>query len=144
MYLSLSPVLTLQLQIVLVTDYCAVSAILHPHCVEKAQSELDAIVGRSRMPTFDDEPSLPYVRAMINESLRWRVVAPIGLAHATTREDTYMGYRIPKGATVWGNIKYVKYSDGCYFFRLSWTSSCMDELMSVSFPSVLQRKYDIT
>lgn len=57
------------------------------------------------MPTFEDEPSLPYVNAMIKEALRWRVVAPIGLPHATTAEDEYMGFRIPKGATVWGNIK---------------------------------------
>lgn len=84
-----------------------VSAILHPECVKKAQAELDAVVGRSRMPTFDDESSLPYVQAMIKESLRWRVVAPIGLAHATTEDDMYMGYKIPKGSTVWGNIKCV-------------------------------------
>lgn len=84
-----------------------VSAILHPQCVKKAQAELDTVIGRSRMPTFDDESSLPYVQAMIKESLRWRVVAPIGLAHATTEDDVYMGYKIPKGSTVWGNIKCV-------------------------------------
>lgn len=57
------------------------------------------------MPVFDDESSLPYVNAMIKESLRWLVVAPIGLPHATTAEDQYMGYRIPQGSTVWANIK---------------------------------------
>lgn len=57
------------------------------------------------MPTFDDESSLPYVNAMIKESLRWLVVAPIGLPHATTADDEYMGFSIPKGATVWANIK---------------------------------------
>jgi hypothetical protein len=36
---------------------------------------------------------------------RWQVVAPTGLAHATTADDEYEGFRIPKGATVWGNIK---------------------------------------
>ena len=38
---------------------------------------------------------------------RWQVVAPTGLAHATTADDQYDGFHIPKGATVWGNIKYV-------------------------------------
>ncbi|EIM81953.1 cytochrome P450 [Stereum hirsutum FP-91666 SS1] len=85
------------------------SAILHPQCVKKAQAELDAVVGRSRMPTFDDESSLLYVQAMIKESLRWRVVAPIGLAHATTEDDVYMGYKIPKGSTVWGNINTISH-----------------------------------
>ncbi|KAI0032975.1 cytochrome P450 [Vararia minispora EC-137] len=85
------------------------ASILHPHCVVKAQSELDTVVGRSRMPSFDDESSLPYVRAMIKEAMRWQVVAPTGLAHATTADDEYEGFHIPKGATVWGNINAISH-----------------------------------
>jgi len=85
------------------------AAILHPECVAKAQAELDNVVGRACLPTFDDEPALPYVRAMIKESLRWQVVAPTGLAHATTADDQYEGFHIPKGSTVWGNINAISH-----------------------------------
>ncbi|KAF7798027.1 hypothetical protein EIP86_009239 [Pleurotus ostreatoroseus] len=80
----------------------------------KAQDELDAVVGQTRMPTFDDESSLPYVNAMIKESLRWLVVAPIGLPHATTAEDEYMGYRIPQGSTVWANINSISHDPALF------------------------------
>lgn len=39
------------------------------------RAELDHIVGFKRMPDWADEPSLPYIRALIKEVHRW---APIG------------------------------------------------------------------
>lgn len=48
-------------------------AMLHyPEVMRKAQSELDAVVGRDRAPTFEDVPKLPYLGAMVKETLRWR------------------------------------------------------------------------
>ena len=52
--------------------------IAHPEKQKKCQEELDTIVGRSRMPTFEDRDNLPYLRATVRELLRWRPVAPIG------------------------------------------------------------------
>ena len=42
-----------------------------PDCARRAQAELDSVVGRSRMPTFDDESSLPYLQALIKEIMRY-------------------------------------------------------------------------
>lgn len=50
-----------------------------PEVQRRAQTELDAVVGRSRMPTFADYSSLPYIRALIKEILRWTPVGPIGM-----------------------------------------------------------------
>ena len=44
----------------------------------KCQEELDAVIGRSRMPTFADSDSLPYLCATLREALRWRTVSPLG------------------------------------------------------------------
>lgn len=52
--------------------------ILHPAVVEKAQRELDAVVGTDRLPDFTDRPRLPYVNAIISEVLRWQPVTPLG------------------------------------------------------------------
>ncbi|KAF7173846.1 hypothetical protein CNMCM5623_006107 [Aspergillus felis] len=76
---------------------------LHPHAVEKAHKELDAVVGGSRLPNHEDIDDLPYIKGFVKEVLRWRPVAPAGLPHATIEDDEYMGYRIPKGAIVVAN-----------------------------------------
>lgn len=107
-----------------------VAAICFPEVLKRIQAELDSVVGRDRMPTFDDERSLPYLVAFgkeVNrcvlvlpdlipkvilaiECTRWRPVVPLGVPHATAKADVYDGYDIPKGATVYSNIKFVSIS----------------------------------
>jgi cytochrome P450 len=70
----------------------------------KVQAELDAVIGRERVPTFDDKPSLPRLEAFISEALRWRPLAPEGLPHRTTEDVIWQeNYCIPAGTTVTGN-----------------------------------------
>ncbi|KAG9316767.1 cytochrome P450 [Chiua virens] len=78
--------------------------VLYPDIRRKAQKEIDAVVGNDRLPDFSDRPSLPYVEAVLQESLRWYPAVPLGLPHATTTEDVYNGTYIPKGVTVLVNI----------------------------------------
>lgn len=47
--------------------------------IAKAQAEIDSVVGSDRLPTFDDLPDLPFVRAIMNETLRWRPIAVLGV-----------------------------------------------------------------
>ncbi|RPD81420.1 cytochrome P450 [Lentinus tigrinus ALCF2SS1-7] len=78
--------------------------ILHPEVQARAQAEIDAVVGRDRAPTFADRDRLPYIRACVRETLRWRTVGPLGVPRATSQDDWYEGYYIPKGAVVLENI----------------------------------------
>lgn len=68
-----------------------------PEICARAQAEIDALVGRDRLPSFDDKDYLPYTRAIILEVQRWRPLSPIGVCHTATEEDEYMGMHIPKG-----------------------------------------------
>ncbi|KAG8710941.1 hypothetical protein FRC08_016524 [Ceratobasidium sp. 394] len=77
--------------------------ILHPTIQEKAQAELDGVLGQNRLPELSDRGSLPYMDRILKEVSRWNSVTPLGLAHASTQDDEYKGYRIPKGAIVIGN-----------------------------------------
>lgn len=78
--------------------------ITHPETLEAAHAELDSVIGPDRTPTFEDEASLPYIRALVKEVLRWRPVAVLGgTPHASTEDDHYDGYYIPAGTTVLGN-----------------------------------------
>lgn len=72
--------------------------VLFPEVQKKAQEELDRKVGSDRLPTWKDEESLPYVRGLIKEVLRWRPVNKFGMPHATSEDDWYEGYFIPKGS----------------------------------------------
>ena len=51
---------------------------LYPEVQKKAQAEIDAAVGPNRLPDFEDRPSLPYINAIIKESMRCHLVAPLG------------------------------------------------------------------
>ena len=52
--------------------------VLYPEVQKQAQAELDAVIARDRLPTFDDRPHLPYIDALCRELLRWQMVTPLG------------------------------------------------------------------
>ena len=53
--------------------------ILHPEVQQKAQTEIDQVIGNSRLPNFSDQDALPYVQAVLKEVLRWHPVIPLGV-----------------------------------------------------------------
>nr|VWO96616.1 N/A [Ganoderma boninense] len=77
---------------------------LYPEVQRRAQKELDDVVGRDRLPTFEDRDRLPYIANIVKETFRWKTVTPLGVPHATTEEDMYRTMFIPKGTTVVANI----------------------------------------
>jgi hypothetical protein len=96
--------------------------VLHPDAQSRAQREIDSVVGTGRLPNFDDEMSLPYVSALVEEVMRWHPVAPVGahypaffpivkqltfgppaVPHRLTVDDMYEGYFLPAGSIVIGN-----------------------------------------
>ncbi|KAJ5199660.1 Cytochrome P450 [Penicillium cf. griseofulvum] len=68
--------------------------------VKKAQQQLDEVVGKDRLPSFEDRTKLAYIDAIVSETLRWRPVSPQGVPHFTKTEDEYMGYHIPANSIV--------------------------------------------
>ncbi|KAF8193905.1 cytochrome P450 [Mycena galopus ATCC 62051] len=71
---------------------------LYPWVQRKAQAAVDEVVGRDRLPEFQD--NIPYVDAVVREVLRWRPVLPLGTVHAVTEDDTYKGFHIPAGSII--------------------------------------------
>ncbi|KAJ2905584.1 cytochrome P450 oxidoreductase [Zalerion maritima] len=87
------------------TLYGFILAILiWPEVQRKAQDEIDRVVGPDRLPVIDDYAKMPYLRQCIKESLRWMPTVVLGVPHAAVKDDSYMGYNIPKGATVINNV----------------------------------------
>ena len=62
-----------------------VLAMLHnPDAQRRAQQQVDAVVGRQRMPTTVDRDKLPYVHALVMELFRWLPDDPIGVPRRTS------------------------------------------------------------
>jgi len=85
-----------------------------PEVQVRAPAELDEVVGRARAPTFADLPSLPYIRAMAKEVLRWSPPLPFGVSHASSADDWYDGMFIPKGTIILPNMRVIN-SDPAVF-----------------------------
>ena len=87
-----------------VMGWWMLAMIAYPETQKRAQAELDAVVGRDRLPSFADFEHLPYIRAMVKEALRWRPIDPVGLPHRSTQDDWYEGHFIPAGTIVIANV----------------------------------------
>lgn len=100
----------------------------HPEAQSRAQAEIDEICGRVQTPQPAQLGSLTYLHAVLKEVLRYAPIGNLGtvtffrmnsmrlichlpiriaLPHSVVEDDEYRGYRIPKGATIMGNVWYV-------------------------------------
>ncbi|KAG7441948.1 cytochrome P450 [Guyanagaster necrorhizus] len=91
-----------------------VAMVLHPEVQEKAQAEIDAVVGSDRLPTFEDRASLPYIDHVLQETMRWNPVLPMGLPHRSMEDDVYRGMFIPKGSVVFANVRGMGLDENVY------------------------------
>lgn len=75
---------------------------LYPDVQKQAQAEIDRVLG-NRLPTAEDEAQLPYLSAVLTETLRWHPAASIGGTHKVTEDDVYNGVRIRSGTFIFVN-----------------------------------------
>lgn len=50
---------------------------LHPEIMKKVHEELDHVIGADRLPNMNDRDQLPYLTAVIKETLRWHPPLPL-------------------------------------------------------------------
>ena len=86
----------------------------YPEVQNQAHAELDGVLGSARPPTFADLPSLPYIRAVVKETLRWSLTVPFGVPHASTEDDWYEGMFIPKGTVCLPNMRTLNFHPEIY------------------------------
>jgi cytochrome P450 len=54
--------------------------VLNPEAQKRAQAEVDRVVGTDRLPDFSDRVSMPYIEAVLRETMRFYPIAPLGKA----------------------------------------------------------------
>jgi cytochrome P450 len=77
--------------------------VLNPNVQSKIHEELDAVVGRDRLPNWKDAESLPYLQATLCEVERASGMMTV-IGTNAIRDTTIAGYNIPKGTFVGMNL----------------------------------------
>lgn len=80
--------------------------VLHPDIQAKAQSEIDTVVGTGNRSVSDsDLPNLPYLHAIVKETLRMHPPGPLLSWARLAIHDTHLGHHfIPAGTTAMVNM----------------------------------------
>ncbi|XAR48396.1 hypothetical protein NMG60_11031215 [Bertholletia excelsa] len=76
----------------------------HPCTLKKAQAEIDERVGHHRLIEESDLANLPYLRWIINETMRIYPPGPLLVPHESSEECTVGGYRVPRGTMLLVNM----------------------------------------
>ncbi|XP_073405345.1 cytochrome P450 2G1-like [Dendrobates tinctorius] len=73
----------------------------YPEVQAKLHDEIDKVIGRDRVPNFDDRLQMHYMQAVIHEIQRFCDVTPLNAPRLVTRDVQFRGYQIPKGTTIY-------------------------------------------
>ncbi|XP_027337426.1 geraniol 8-hydroxylase-like [Abrus precatorius] len=83
----------------------AMAEMMHkPEVMKKVQEELEAVVGKDSMVEEFHIHKLPYLLAVMKETLRLHPVLPLLVPHSPSETTTVGGYTIPKGSRVFVNV----------------------------------------
>eukprot|EP01018_Ginkgo_biloba_P031776 Gb_10323 [translate_table: standard] len=85
------------------TEWALSELLRNPQIMRKAQQELDSVVGKERIVEESDIPNLPYLQAIVKETLRLHPAGPL-LVRESTEDCNVMGYHIPGKTRIFVNV----------------------------------------
>ncbi|THU43918.1 hypothetical protein C4D60_Mb02t01920 [Musa balbisiana] len=117
-------------------EWALAEMLRNPTILQRAQDEMDQVIGKNRRLAESDIPSLPYLRAICKEALRLHPSTPLSLPHYTFESCEVDGYHIPPNTRLIVNDMFIAGTD---------TSSIMIEWALAEMlrnPTILQRAQD--
>ncbi|KAK9289683.1 hypothetical protein L1049_007841 [Liquidambar formosana] len=75
----------------------------HPKIMERARQEIDSVIGKDRLVEESDAANLPYLYAIIKETLRLHPVGPL-IIRECSESCTISGYEIPAKTRLYLNL----------------------------------------
>ncbi|XP_059161815.1 cytochrome P450 2J4-like [Physella acuta] len=91
--------------------WCVLYVLNYPEVQEKIYREIVENVGTDRMPNILDRTKLPYLGAVIMETLRLSSIVPYALPHSCYRDVEVNGYTIPKGTVIIPNLTSISHDE---------------------------------
>ncbi|XP_047160662.1 flavonoid 3'-monooxygenase-like [Vigna umbellata] len=85
-------------------EWAMAEIIRNPRIMVEVQQEIDSVVGENRLVTELDLPQLPYLQAVVKETLRLHPPTPLSIPRFAEKSCEILGYHIPKGATLMVNV----------------------------------------
>uniref|UniRef100_A0A6V7QST0 trans-cinnamate 4-monooxygenase n=1 Tax=Ananas comosus var. bracteatus TaxID=296719 RepID=A0A6V7QST0_ANACO len=76
-------------------EWAIAELVNHPKIQKKLRNELDAVLGPGAQITEPDTQKLPYLQAVIKETLRLRMAIPLLVPHMNLHDAKLAGYDIP-------------------------------------------------
>ncbi len=86
------------------TEWAIAELLKHPQFTQKAQEELDGVVGFERVVDESDIPQLKYLQAIVKETFRLHPPAPLLLPHENIEGREVGGYHIPPKTLLYVNV----------------------------------------
>ncbi|CAH9078605.1 unnamed protein product [Cuscuta europaea] len=91
--------------VAILLEWVLARMVLHPEIQSKAQSEIDNVVGKNRAVSDSDLPNLPYLNAIVKETLRIHPPGPLLSWARLAIHDTRVGdHWVPAGTTAMVNM----------------------------------------
>lgn len=87
----------------LTTEWALAELINHPHVMERARQEIEAVIGNSRIVEESDIVNLPYLQAIVKETLRIHPTGPL-ITRESSEKCTIWGYEIPAKTPLFVNV----------------------------------------
>lgn len=75
-----------------------------PEVLRKVQEELESVVGKDNLVEESHIHKLPYLHAVMKETLRLHPVLPLMVPHCPSETTNIGGYTIPEGSRVFVNV----------------------------------------
>ncbi|XVE96518.1 hypothetical protein REPUB_Repub02eG0229500 [Reevesia pubescens] len=85
-------------------EWAMAELLRNPESMTKAKEELDRVIGPKRKVEESDVDKLPYLQAVIKETLRLHPAIPLLLPRNAIQDTNYLGYLIPKETRIFVNV----------------------------------------
>ncbi|KAI3510644.1 hypothetical protein L1887_17776 [Cichorium endivia] len=91
--------------VAILLEWILARMVLHQDIQSKAQAEIDSVVGHGRPVADSDLPNLPYLQAIVKETLRVHPPGPLLSRARLAIHDTHVGpHMVPAGTTAMVNM----------------------------------------
>ena len=121
-------------------SWAIVYLVNYPNVQTKLHRELDDVTGRNRHPSLSDRSRLPYLEAVMHETLRLASPVPLSIPHKAVANTTLQGFTVPKDCSVifnfWAIHRDAWKWENPYEFRPERFIDAEGKLISPSLPSL--------